>query len=75
MSRSYIVKRREKGQPDVATHFPEEVPALGYALEWCKSEGYKVIGHECTKSPDDENFAGIIVVTVEPKPKTQTCPY
>jgi hypothetical protein len=75
MSRSYIATRREKGKPDVTTHFPEDAAALDYALEWCRSDGYSVIEHKCTKTPHDDKFAGTIVVTVEPKPKPQTCPH
>jgi hypothetical protein len=75
MSRSYIATRTEKGKPDVTTHFPEDAAALDYALEWCRSDGYRVIEHKCTKTPNDEKFAGTIIVTVEPKPKPKTCPH
>jgi hypothetical protein len=75
MSRSFITTRREKGKPDVTTHFPENATALDYAVEWCRSEGYKVIEHKCTKTPNDEKFAGTIIVTVESKPKPQICPH
>ena len=75
--RGYLVKRREKGKPDVPTSFPEDTGAavLDYALEWCKSDGYKIIEHERTETPNDEKFIATIVVTVEPKPKPQTCPH
>jgi hypothetical protein len=77
MNRSYIVKRREKGKPDVPANFPEDAGAavLDYALQWCREDGYNVIGHECAETPNDEEFVGTIIVTVEPKPKPQTCPH
>jgi hypothetical protein len=74
MDRSYIAIRREQGKPDVRTHFPEDPAVRALAVEWCRSEGYKVIGDELTKTPDDAKFAGTIVVTVEPKPTPQMCP-
>jgi hypothetical protein len=75
--RSYIVKRIEKGKPDVTTNFPEDVGAavLDYALEWCRSDGYKIIEHKRTETPNDEKFIATITVIVEPKPKPQTCPH
>jgi hypothetical protein len=77
MSRSYIAKRREKDKPDVTTHFPEDAGegVLDYALEWCRADGYKIIEHKRTETPDDEKFAGTVIVTVEPEPKPQTCPH
>jgi len=74
MDRSYIAIRREQGKPDVRTHFPEDPAARAYAVEWCRSDGYKVISDEQTKIPNDDKFAGTIIVTVEPKPKPQMCP-
>ncbi|MGA7629700.1 MAG: hypothetical protein WCB11_02975 [Terriglobales bacterium] len=75
--RSYIVKRIEKGKPDVTTNFPEDAGAavLDYALEWCRSDGYKIIEHKRVETPNDERFIATITVIVESKPKPQICPH
>jgi hypothetical protein len=75
VNRSYIATRREEGKLDVTTHFPEDEAALDYALEWCRSDGYKVIEHKFTTTKNDEKLAGTIIVTVEAKQKAQTCPH
>jgi hypothetical protein len=74
MSRSYIAIRREEGEPDVTTNFPVGT-AHDYALEWCRADGYKVIRHEYSETPDNEKFFGTVIVMVEAKPKPQTCPH
>jgi hypothetical protein len=74
MSRSYIATRRENGKPDVTANFPITASPEDAVL-WCETDGYKVIEHKYIETPDDEKFIGTVIVTVEPKAKTQTCPY
>ncbi len=74
MGRSYVAIRREKGKPDVKTNLPITASPLDAVL-WCEAGGYKVLEHKYDETPDDEKFIGTIIVTVAPKPKTQTCPH
>ena len=56
--------------------FPEDVGAavLDYALEWCRSDGYKIIEHKRTETPNDEKFIATITVTVAFQAETSNLP-
>ena len=64
ISRSYIAICREKGKPDVRTHFPISASTVD-AVRWCEADGYKVSGHVIIETPEDEKFISTIIVTVQ----------
>ena len=68
VGRSYKAIRREKGKPDVVTHFPVTTSPVD-AVRWCEAEGYKVMGHEIIETPEDQKCISTTIVTVEPKAK------
>jgi len=66
VGRSFKVIRRETGKPDALIFFPYTASEID-AVRCCESEGYRVIDHEITRTPDDEKHIATIVVIVESK--------
>jgi len=64
--RSYKAIRRENGQPDVVTHFPDTASPAD-AIRWCEADGYKVIGSQIIDTPEDEHFISTTMINVESK--------
>ena len=67
MNRSHVAIRREKGKPDVRTHFPKRTASPVDAIRWCEADGYKVIGHEVIETTEDEKYVSTTIVTVQSK--------
>lgn len=62
--KSYVGTRREKGKRDVVTYFPRTTSPIDI-IKWCESDGYRVIGHEITETPENEKHHATVVVNVE----------